>query len=82
VFKKQPKSAILPTGGHRTYAGKIKIYRDSAGDYRWRLLGSNGRIMADSSEGYATKYNCSLAVERFRTAASEAIIVESAEDLS
>lgn len=81
MFKK-PKTATMPTGGTRTYSGKIKIYRDSADEYRWRLVGSNGRIIADSAEGYVTKYNCEQAVARFRDAASQAIIVESAEELN
>jgi uncharacterized protein YegP (UPF0339 family) len=81
MFKK-PKTATMPTGGTRTYNGKIKIYRDANEEYRWRLVGSNGRIIADSAEGYVTKYNCEQAVARFRAAASEAIIVESAQDLS
>lgn len=82
MFKKAPKTAVMPTGGHRTYTGKIKVYRDAADEYRWRLVGSNGRIIADSAEGYASKYNCEQAVRRFRDAASTAIIVESAQDLS
>lgn len=27
-------------------------YEDVRGEFRWRLVASNGRIMADSSEGY------------------------------
>ena len=82
MFKKQPKVATMPTGGKRTYSGKIKIYRDGAGNYRWRLVGSNGRIIADGAEGYATKYSCQQAVARFRDAVAEARIVESAENLA
>lgn len=66
----------------RNYTAKIKIYRDGAGEYRWRLVGSNGRIFADSAEGYATKYNCEQAIARFRDSAAQATIVESAEELS
>lgn len=30
----------------------IQVYIDLKGEYRWRLVAANGRIMADSSEGY------------------------------
>ena len=61
---------------------KIKVYRDKAGQYRWRLVGRNGKIMADSAEGYVTKHNCNQAIARFMAAAPNAPIVEAAEDLS
>ena len=34
------------------------IYKDRSGDYRWRFKSSNGRIIADSAEGYETKRAC------------------------
>lgn len=37
---------------------KIEVYQDKSGDYRWRMIASNGRIMADSSEGYTRQTNC------------------------
>jgi uncharacterized protein YegP (UPF0339 family) len=34
------------------------IYRDTRREYRWRLRASNGKIIADSGEGYTTKTAC------------------------
>lgn len=34
------------------------LYRDDAGEYRWRLLSRNGNIVADSSEGYENRADC------------------------
>lgn len=31
---------------------KITIYKDLNGEWRWRMVASNGRIIADSAEGY------------------------------
>ena len=31
---------------------KAEIYRDGDGDWRWRLIARNGRIVATSGEGY------------------------------
>lgn len=33
------------------------IYQDDAGEWRWRCLARNGRIVADSAEGYVSAYN-------------------------
>ena len=38
----------------RTIKLQIHIYRDTAGEYRWRMKRS-GRTIADSGEGYKTK---------------------------
>ena len=34
---------------------KFEIYADEAGDFRWRLLASDGQIMATSRESYARR---------------------------
>jgi uncharacterized protein YegP (UPF0339 family) len=38
-------------------AAKFELYKDKAGEFRWRLRHSNGNIIADSGEGYKTKAN-------------------------
>lgn len=35
-------------GGERS----VEFYEDAGGEWRWRLWHRNGRIMADSGEGY------------------------------
>ena len=77
------KGATGPTGPayRRSYKAKIKIYRDSKGEFRWRLLATNGKIMADSGESYTDRQHCKEAVERFRNAAFSASIVDSSEAL-
>lgn len=42
---------------------EFELYRDSRNEYRWRLKAANGRIMADSGEGYINKGDCSAAIE-------------------
>jgi uncharacterized protein YegP (UPF0339 family) len=34
---------------------KFSLYKDKKGEFRWKLLASNGQIIADSAEGYKTK---------------------------
>lgn len=31
---------------------KVELYRDAANEWRWRIVASNGRIVADCGEGY------------------------------
>ena len=47
---------------------KFEIYPDKAGEWRWRLVAGNGRIVADSGEGYASKANVKRAIKRLITA--------------
>lgn len=35
-----------------------QVYKDGAGYWRWRYMASNGRIIADSAEGYVNKSDC------------------------
>jgi uncharacterized protein YegP (UPF0339 family) len=34
------------------------VYKDKQGQYRFKIMAPNGRIVADSGEGYKTKYYC------------------------
>lgn len=36
---------------------KFHIYQDARGEWRWRLKARNGRIVADSGEGYVRQGN-------------------------
>jgi uncharacterized protein YegP (UPF0339 family) len=36
-------------------AGKVTCGKDKDGDWRWRAVSSNGRIIAESGEGYKTR---------------------------
>lgn len=43
---------------------KLDIYKDSRGEWRWRLRARNGKIVADSGEGYKTTAGVRKAVRR------------------
>ncbi len=45
---------------------KFELYRDRADQWRWRLKATNGRIVGDSGEGYATEHNARRAAESAR----------------
>ena len=44
---------------------KFSIYTDKSGQHRWHALSKNGRVVADSGEGYASKGNATKALQKF-----------------
>lgn len=36
----------------------IEFYQDAENEWRWRVIAGNGKIVADSSEGYQRKSDC------------------------
>jgi uncharacterized protein YegP (UPF0339 family) len=52
------------------HRGHFQTYRDSRGDWRWRLVAGNGQIIADSGEGYASRFNVKRAIRTFGEAVS------------
>ena len=54
---------------------KFEMYKDKAGEFRFRLKARNGEIIA-VSEGYTTKANCVNGIESVKKNAPEAEIVK------
>ena len=54
---------------------KFEMYRDKAGEYRFRLKAKNGKIIA-VSEGYTAKAGCLNGIESVKKNAPEAEIVK------
>ena len=54
---------------------KFEMYKDKAGEFRFRLKARNGEIIG-VSEGYTSKANCVNGVESVKKNAAEAEIVE------
>lgn len=50
-------------------------FPDNAGEFRWHLKAGNGRIVADSGEGYTREADCISAVARFRSMIASAKLV-------
>jgi uncharacterized protein YegP (UPF0339 family) len=45
----------------------IQIYQDTRGEWRWRAVADNGRIVADGAEGYDSKANAERAALTLQT---------------
>jgi uncharacterized protein len=53
-------------------AAEFEVYKDSRGEYRWRLQANNNEIVADSNEGYKTKAGALNGIEVVRKIAGAA----------
>ena len=45
-------------------ATRFELYRDKRGDWRWRVVAANGRVLADSGEGYSRRCDALRGAER------------------
>jgi uncharacterized protein YegP (UPF0339 family) len=53
---------------------RFDVYKDRKGEWRWRLLARNGRIVADSGEGFVSRAHAYRSARAVRTAADGASI--------
>jgi uncharacterized protein len=54
-------------------AGKFQLYQDKAGEFRFKLVASNGQTIA-VSEGYKTKASAMSGIESVKTNAPAAAL--------
>ena len=54
---------------------KFEVYKDKAGEFRFRLKAGNGQIIA-TGEGYTTRTNCINGIESVKKNAPDAEVVE------
>jgi hypothetical protein len=50
----------------------FEVFRDRADEWRWRLVASNGNIIADSGEGYQSKQGVKRGIQSVKKSAAEA----------
>jgi uncharacterized protein len=53
---------------------KFLIYRDTVGEYRWRLKAKSGRILADSAVGCHSAKACRRSIAKLKLQSMEADI--------
>lgn len=51
---------------------RFEVFQDTAGEWRWRLVASNGHIIADSGEGYQSKQGVKRGIESVKQQANQA----------
>jgi uncharacterized protein YegP (UPF0339 family) len=55
-------------------AAKFEIYKDKSGEFRWRLVHTNGQIIANSGEGYKAKANATNGINSVKENAPSATV--------
>jgi uncharacterized protein YegP (UPF0339 family) len=54
----------------------FELFVDAADEWRWRLVASNGNIIADSGEGYSSKQGAKRGIESVKRVAADAEVRE------
>ena len=55
---------------------KFELYKDAKGEFRWRLVASNGQTIATGGEGYKSKESAKTGIESVKKNAPIAEIKE------
>jgi len=53
---------------------KFTVYKDKAGEYRWRLVHANGNILATASEGYSSKASALKCIENVKNSGTAEVV--------
>lgn len=62
-----------------TAKARFELFRDRAEEWRWRLVASNGEIIADSAEGYVSKQGAERGIESVKRVVRDAAVVTADE---
>lgn len=62
-------------------SAEVRVYEDAAGEFRWRLVGRNGRILADSAEGYTSRFGAKRAARNLLRTIAGPIVLRGEYDL-
>jgi len=57
-------------------AAKFELYKDAKGEFRWRLVASNGQTIATGGESYRSKESAKAGIESVKKNARIAKIEE------
>jgi uncharacterized protein YegP (UPF0339 family) len=55
---------------------KFEVFKDKAGEFRWRLVAPNGQTIATGGEGYSSKSNALNGIASVKKNAPDAEVVE------
>ena len=81
VVKNAPIAAVenqTVEGFQKEKCPKFEVYKDKAGEFRFRLKATNGEIIA-TSEGYKSKASCNNGIESVRKNAADAAVEKAAK---
>jgi uncharacterized protein YegP (UPF0339 family) len=67
---------VMQKSGDKDAKTKYEVYEGKGKDYRWKLVASNGNVMASSAVGYKSKDEAEKSVERVKAGAAKAGVNE------
>ena len=73
------KTSNTRKAGDAHMAAKFELYKDPRGEFRWRLIASNGQMIAHSGEGYKSKDSARNGIESVKKSAASATIEDKAQ---
>ncbi|WP_210485760.1 YegP family protein [Microvirga antarctica] len=53
---------------------RFELYRDSTGEWRWRLRVQNGQVIAESGEGYVRRQDCEHGIDLVKQSTSAPLV--------
>jgi uncharacterized protein YegP (UPF0339 family) len=59
----------------------FEIYQDNAGQWRWRLRATNGQLLANGGEGFASRSNVLRSIRAVKKAAEKGQVIEPATEV-
>jgi uncharacterized protein YegP (UPF0339 family) len=68
-YERQVGDAAEALGDDPAARRGFRVYKDAAGEWRWRLVAGNGRLVAESGEGYQHKADCLHGIELVKASA-------------
>jgi len=73
--QKDKGKTTAPAAGTATF----ELYKDSAGEFRFRLRDSEGTLLASSGKGYKAKADCQKVIDAIRRDAAKAKLDDQAK---
>ena len=62
-----PTAPAQPKDGKTEFVGAIEIFKDRAGEFRWRVKDLEGKVVAQPPKGYDTREECLNALNFVKT---------------
>ena len=57
-------------------AARFEIYKGKIGDYYWKLIHADGRVIAKSNESYASRLNAMHNINSVKANVQDAVVAE------
>ena len=67
-----PDASGQGKGKAKAAAATFELYKDNGGEFRFRLVNSEGALMAASGKGYKTKADCQKVIDAVKQEAAKA----------